>query len=141
MDAVVTEKAVELVETKAEEIGDKAGKVVDDELGKVEEKVNDLLKTFEGRLKEVEAVKKVENIVDKLDDNPAVKKVMDEVADSVIEQVDGRAFSCGCFGWNLSLRISRKKTQSSPTKPLASSPPLSESKLSSEQPPHEESSA
>lgn len=141
MDAVVSEKAVELVESKAEEIGDKVGKVVDDELGKVEEKVNHLIKTIEGRLKEVEAVKKVENIVDKLDDNPAVKKVMDEVSDSVIEQVDGRVVSCGCFGWDLSLRISRKKSRSSPTKPLQSSPPSSESKQLEQQLPREETSA
>lgn len=117
---------MEKVESKAEEIGDKVGEIVDKELTKLEEKVEDLLNTINKKVEESEVVKQVEAVIDKWDDNPMVK----EVSESVIEQVDGRVVSCFCFGWNLSLRINRKKSPSSQTKPLQSVPPSSERRLS-----------
>ena len=117
---------MEKVESKAEEIGDKVGEIADKELTKLEEKVEDLLNTINKKAEESEVVKQVEAVIDKWDDNPMVK----EVTESVIEQVDGRVVSCFCFGWNLSLRIDRKKSPSSQTKPLQSVPPSSERRLS-----------
>jgi hypothetical protein len=115
---VVSEKAVELVESKAEEIGDKVGSVADKELDKLEEKIKDFSNTIETHIKELEAVKKIEDIIDKIDDDPRVKAAIDTVTDAVGDQFDGREFSCGCFGWGLSLKISRKSRVKSPSTPL-----------------------
>lgn len=112
---VVSENAVELVESNVEDIGDKVGSMADKQLDKVEEKVADLLKTAEARIQEMEATKQIGALVDKLDDNPAIKKVLDTVGDSIVEQVDGRVFSCFCVGWGLSLKISRRHRQQSPS--------------------------
>ena len=132
MADVVSEKVIEIVEEKKEEIKERVKSEADKELDKVEEKVQDLLDTINGHLKEVEAAKDVAP--------PAVKKVIDLVEEGIIEEVDGRVFSCFCLGWNLALRISRKKTPSSPTKPLASAPPSTETR-SVELPPSVETSA
>lgn len=104
----------ELVEKKTEEIEKKAAettdKVLDDvqaNTQKVADKVEDVVE---------KAAKPLTDLVDKLDDNPHVKKVLDGVTESIVQQVDGREFSCFCFGLGLSLRISRKSRQSSPSK-------------------------
>lgn len=108
---------VQAVEEKSKEVekavGEKTDKVLDtvqDNTQKVADKVEDVVE---------KVAKPLTDIIDKLDDDPRVKKVLDEVTESVVQQVDGREFSCFCFGLKLSLRITRKTPQLSPSKPSA----------------------
>ena len=43
--------------------------------------------------------------------------VKNVVVKEVVEEVDGRLFSCSCFGWKLALQMSRIPKQTAPTKP------------------------
>lgn len=106
VEEVVSEKVVELVESKTEEIEKKVEETTDKVLYTVQENTQKVADKVE------EAVKP---IADLIDDNPAVKKVLDGTSESIVEKVDGREFSCFCFGWLLSLKISRKLPQSSPS--------------------------
>lgn len=128
---VVTEKAVELVESKIEEVETKVEETADKVLDTVQENTQKVADKFEETVEKI--AKPVTDLIDKLDDNPAVKKVLDTVTESIAEQVDGREFSCGCFGWMFALRITRKARQSAP-----STPAVLDSKLPELPPQHEE---
>ena len=127
---VVTEKAVELIESKTEEIEKKVEETADKVLDTVQENTQKVADKIEDVVEQ--AAKPLTDLIDKLDDNPAVKKVLDGIGESIVEQVDGREFSCFCFGWALALKISRKRPQSSPSTPsvidskLPELPPLPE---------------
>lgn len=90
------DKIKEVVETKTEEISVK----LDDVLDKVEEV-------------KIEEPKIIEKIVDKLDDIPVINEAMQ----NIVEVVDGRSFTCSCWGWLFVLRISRKSRNTPPSKP------------------------
>jgi vacuolar-type H+-ATPase subunit H len=99
----VTEKVVEQLEQKSEEVEKKVEETVDKVLDSVEEttqKVADEVVTS--------AVKPVADLIDKIDDDPRVKAVLDNITSGIVEQVDGRMFSCFCLGFDFSLRISRR---------------------------------
>jgi hypothetical protein len=128
---VVTEKAVELVEQKAEEVEKKVEETADKVLDTVQENTQVVADKVEDAIETV--TKPITDLIDKLDDNPAVKKVIDGISESIVEQVDGRVFSCSLFGWLFALRITRKTPQSSPTKSEET-----ENKPSSSPPQHEE---
>ena len=127
VNEVISEKAVELVEQKTEEIE----KTVEDTTDKVLDTVQENTQKVADKIEEI--AKPVTDLIDKLDDNPVVKKVLDTVTESVAEQLDGREFSCGCFGWLFALRITRKTRQSAPSTPAAL-----DSKLPELPPQHEE---
>lgn len=114
---VISEKAIELVEAKSEEIEKKVEDVTDKALDTVQENTQKVADKIEDAVEA--AAKPLTDLIDKLDDNPAVKKVLDGVSESIVEQVDGREFSCFCFGWGLSLKISRKRPETSPSTPSA----------------------
>lgn len=84
----------EVVKTKIEEVTVK----VDEALDKIEIKI--------------EEPKVVTDLIDKIDDVPVVK----EVIENIVEVVDGRVFTCSCWSWVLTLRITRKKKDSVPPK-------------------------
>jgi hypothetical protein len=111
---VVTEKAIELVEQKAEEVEKKVEETADKVLDTVQENTQAVADKIEDAVEK--ATKPVADLIDKLDDDPRVKAVIDNVTDAVAEQLDGREFSCGCFGWMFALRITRKNLQPSPSK-------------------------
>lgn len=111
-------KVVELVESKKEEVVEKVldqiegkkeeiGKKLDESEIVVEESVEKVAKKLEDT---------VSSIVDKLDDNPEVAKVIDSVEDVIASQLDGRDISCSCFGFLWSLRITRKSQKKTPSK-------------------------
>lgn len=99
----VVEKVVEQIESKKEEISKKLDEseiMVEESVEKVGKKLDDT----------------VRSVVDKLDDNPQVAKVIDKIEDVIVEQLDGRDISCSCFGFLWSLRITRKNPQNTPSK-------------------------
>lgn len=89
------DKIEEVVETKVEEVTVK----LDDVLDKVQEVT-------------IEEPKVIEKIVDKLDDVPVINEAMK----NMVEVIDGRAFTCSCWGWLFVLRISRKARNIPPSK-------------------------
>jgi len=119
MDKVVVEKVndiitVELVEQKVEEVEKKVEETADKVLDTVQENTQAVADKLEDTVEK--ATKPVTDLIDKLDDDPRVKAVVDGVTDAVADQLDGREFSCGCFGWMFALRIARKNPQPSPSK-------------------------
>lgn len=128
---VVSEKAVELVEQKAEEVEKKVEETADKVLDTVQENTQVVADKIEDAVEK--AAKPVVDLIDKLDDDPRVKAVIDNVTDAVVTQIDGREFSCGCFGWMFALRITRKNPQPSPSKSE-----VSDNKLPELPPQHEE---
>jgi hypothetical protein len=110
----VTEKAIELVEQKAEEVEKKVEETTDKVLDTIQENTQAVAEKVEDAVEK--AAKPLTDLIDKLDDDPRVKAVIDNVTEAVAEQLDGREFSCGCFGWMFALRIARKSRQPSPSK-------------------------
>jgi len=90
------DKVEKIVEAKTEEIAVK----LDDVLDKVEEV-------------KIEEPKIIATIIDKLDDIPVINEAMQ----NIVEVVDGRSFTCSCWGWLFVLRISRKSRNTPPSKP------------------------
>lgn len=105
---------VELVEQKVEEVEQKVEETADKVLDIVQEKTQAAATKVEDAVEKV--AKPVTDLIDKIDDDPRVKAVLDSVTGAVAEQIDGRVFSCGCFGWMFALRITRKTPQPSPSK-------------------------
>jgi hypothetical protein len=110
MEKVVTDKVVEVMKGKADEIskvaGEKVRDVTDKALDSAEETVE---KSAEAAAKELEKVAKpLTDFIDKIDDDPAVKQVLDSIGSAFVTEVDGRDFSCVCWGWNVSLKITRR---------------------------------
>jgi len=122
---------VELVEQKVEEVEKKVEETTDKVLDSIQENTQVVADKVEDAVEK--AAKPLTDIIDKLDDDPRVKAVIDNVTAAVAEQLDGREFSCGCFGWLFALRITRKSRQSSPSKSEAI-----DSKLPELPPLHEE---
>lgn len=125
----MAEIVVEIVESKKDEIIEKVveqidEKKVDEVVDKVEEKVEEVAEVVTEKIEEV--AKPLTDIIDKLDDNPQVAKVLDAIED----QLDGREVSCSCFGWLFALRISRKRKETPPSK--SEEIPKSESSESSQ---------
>lgn len=104
---------VELVEQKVEEVEKRVEETTDKVLDTVQENTQKVADKVEA------AAKPVTDLIDKLDDDPRMKAVLDGITESVAEQLDGREFSCGCFGWIFALRITRKTHQSSQSTPEA----------------------
>jgi hypothetical protein len=121
VEEIVTEKAVELVESKREEILEKVAEQLEEKKEEIEKKVDEVADkaedTVEKAAEEVgkkleEAAKPLTDLIDKLDDNPQIAAVLE----GIVTQVDGREISCSCFGWMFALRIHRKSTGSPPAK-------------------------
>jgi hypothetical protein len=109
----VTEKVVDAVEQKTEEVEKK----VDEALDAVQENTQKVADKIESAVEA--AAKPITDLIDKLDDDPKVKAVLDNITSGIVEQVDGREFSCFCFGFDWSLRIARRTPAPSPTTPAA----------------------
>jgi hypothetical protein len=60
----------------------------------------------------------VEKIEAVIDSNPQLKDAVDKLESKLVEAVDGRLFSCWCFGWWFSLKITRQD----PRKTLSTQP-------------------
>jgi hypothetical protein len=135
---VVSEKAIELVESKAEEVEKKVEETTDKVLDAVEENTQKVADKIEDAVEKV--AKPLTDLIDKIDDDPRVKAMIDGVTDAVGDQLDGREFSCGCFGWMFALRIARKSRESTPSKSevidhkLPELPPLHEEVKETPQP-------
>lgn len=121
VEEIVTEKAVELIESKKEEILEKVAEQLEEKKEEIEKKVDEVAdkaeETVEKAAEEVgkkleEVAKPLTDLIDKIDDNPQVAAVLE----GIVTQVDGREISCSCFGWMFALRIRRKSTGSPPTK-------------------------
>jgi hypothetical protein len=116
----MAEASVESV--KKDEILEAAVVQLEDKKDEIEKKVDEVADKAEDVIEKVaeEVGKKVEDavmsVIDKLDDNPQVAKVLDVVEDAVIKQLDGREVTCSCFGWLVALRITRKIRASPPSK-------------------------
>ena len=108
------DKVEAIVETKVEEVTVKLDEVLD----KVEEV-------------KIEKPEIIEKIIDKLDDIAIVK----DAIENVVEVVDGRKFSCFCWGWILTVQISQKKKDPVLPKPVEESPKKEEEKPSQQTPP------
>lgn len=113
MENIVSEKAIELVESKSEEIEKKVEETTDKVLDTVQENTQEVAEKIEDAVEK--ATKPIADLIDKIDDNPAVKEVIDNITESIVEQVDGRVFSCSCFGFLWSLQITRNKKDTPPS--------------------------
>jgi hypothetical protein len=118
MEKAVIEKVneivtVELVEQKLDEVEKKVDEVTDKVLDSVQDGAQGVADTVEDVVEKV--AKPLTDLLDKIDDDPRVKAVLDGITDSVAEQIDGRVVSCGCFGWLFALRITRNRPPSSPS--------------------------
>jgi hypothetical protein len=107
IEDVVTEKLAEVAPAAVEAVAKAAEAVADKIVSwsevKVEAKIEDLPKP-------------VAEVVAKLEANPEVKKAMD----NLVAEVDGRVITCwSCFGWDVSLRISRRIAKTSLDTPVA----------------------
>lgn len=114
MEEVITTKAIELVESKQEEIEQKVEETADKVLDNVQENTQEVADKIEDVVEKIS--KPVADLIDKIDDIPVVKEVLDNITGSLVEQVDGRVFSCSCFGFLWSLRITRNNPQPVPSK-------------------------
>jgi hypothetical protein len=132
---------VELIESKKEEVVEKVLEQVESKKEKIGEKVDDVVDSAETAIEKAgdEIGKKVEAILDNLDNNPQVAKALDVLDDVIGDQLDGREISCSCFGWLVALRIARKSQKSAPAKSEAilstELPVLAPSTQVEEQPP------
>lgn len=126
---VVNEKAIELVESKSEEIEKKVEETTDKVLDTVQENTQEVAEKIEDAIEKVS--KPIADLIDKIDDNPAVKEVLENITDSIVEQVDGRVFSCSCFGFLWSLQITRNKKNTPPSKSKDAESKSSESPVQS----------
>jgi len=92
---------------------DKVEAVVETKVEEVTVKVDEVLEKIENTEITIEQPKIVETVLDKLDDIPVIK----DAIENIVEVVDGRVFTCSCWSWVLTLRITRKTNQTSPPKP------------------------
>lgn len=122
---------VELVAAKVEEVETKVEETTDKVLDSVQENTQAVADKVEDSIEK--GAKPLTDLIDKVDDDPRVNAVLDGFTSAVAEQVDGRVFSCGCFGWLFALRITRKVPPTAP-----STPAVTESKLPESTPQHEE---
>jgi hypothetical protein len=101
--------AVEQVVPKVEEMGDKV-------LDEAQVVLEDTTKTVSDAIEQVidsnPVVQKVEAIIES---HPELKDAVDKVEAKLVEVVDGRSFTCGCFGWWLSLKITRQDPRKTPS--------------------------
>lgn len=133
------EKVQEVLSQNSEAIEKKVEEVMEQKAEEIDKKVDEAEVKIEAAAEKAadELEKKVDEIMDAAP--PEVQKVLDIVASNLVEVVDGRDFSCSCFGFLVSLRITRKDKKSSPSKseetlsielpPLPQSSPLKESEL------------
>lgn len=118
----MSEVVVEIIESKKDEVAEKVLEQLESKKDEIESKVDDVMDKTEEKIESAveDASKKIEDtvkdIIDKIDDNPQVAKVLDMVDDVIGDQLDGREISCSCFGFLWFLRISRKNKQSPPSK-------------------------
>jgi hypothetical protein len=110
------EKVQEIVSQNSEAIEKKVEEVMEQKAEEIDKKVDEAEVKLEAVAEKAadEIEKKVDEILDVAP--PEVKKVLDIVGSNLVEVVDGRDFSCFCFGFLVSLRITRKDKKSSPSK-------------------------
>ena len=126
MEEKVVEQVQEKVETVVEQVKEKVEDAVEQNLETIEVKVSETADKVLDKTEEVvektaekigEAVEeKVEEILKKVEDIPIVGKAVEAIAEGLVDQVDGRMFSCSCGSWQVSLRISRKDRSPPPSK-------------------------
>lgn len=114
----ISEKAVEIIESKKEEVIEKVGEQLEEKKEEIAEKVDEVADKAEEVVEKAAAdvSKKIEEaakpLTDLIDNNPHVAEVLDTIGD----QFDGREVSCSCFDWLFVLRISRKTKATPPSK-------------------------
>lgn len=86
--------------------------VIESKIEEVTVKVDEVLDKIENTEIKVEEPKFLTDLIDKIDDIPVVK----ETIENLVEVVDGRVFTCSCWSWVLTLRITRKNNQPVPPK-------------------------
>lgn len=127
MEEIVKDKVMDAVRGKAGEVskvaGEKVGEVTDKVLDSAEETVEKSAEAVADKIEK--AAKPLTDLIDKIDDDPAVKQVLDSIGNAFVTEVDGRDFSCFCFGWNVSLKITRRpQTKSSVLSSTLPAPPV-----------------
>jgi hypothetical protein len=121
---VIEQKIKETLNDKLDEIvvkvEEKASEVTDVVLDKTQDVVADATeKASDAVVSAIESNETVQKIEALIESNSQAKAVVDSIESAFVKEVDGRVFSCGCFGWLFSLRITR---QNKKTLPAISSP-------------------
>jgi len=101
----VTEKVVEQTAVALDQVQT----VVEDTTAKVSESITAAIESNS-------VVQKVDALIDS---NPEVKAAVDKLEAKLVEVVDGKSFTCWCFGWWWTLKINRRD----PRKPLSTPSP------------------
>lgn len=120
--------SVELVEQKVDEVEKKVEDATDKVLDTVQENTQKVADKVEEAVEK--ATKPIEDLIKK---DARIEAVYVGVTDSIAVQLDGREFSCGCFGWLFALRITRKPRKSVPATPLVTESKLPELPLPREE--------
>jgi hypothetical protein len=105
-------KLVEDAVPKVEELTDN---VLDEAQVAVEDATKAALDAITEAIDSNPVVEKIEAVIDS---NPQLKDAVDKLESKIVEAVDGRLFSCWCFGWWFSLKITRQD----PRKTLSTQP-------------------
>jgi len=128
MDSEVVEQKIEELKEKLNDkldevivnVEEKASEVTDAVLDKTQDVVADATeKASNAVVAAIESNSTVQKIEDLIESNSQAKAVVDSLESAFVKEVDGRVFSCGCFGWLFSLKITR---QNKKTLPATSSP-------------------
>jgi len=101
----VTEKVVEQTAVALDQVQT----LVEDTTAKVSDLITDAIESNS-------VVQKVDALIDS---NPEVKAAVDKLEAKLVEVVDGKGFTCWCFGWWWTLKINRHD----PRKPLSTPSP------------------
>ena len=123
---VIEQKIKETLNDKLDEIvvkvEEKTSEVTDAVLDKAQDAVTDATeKASNAVVAAIESNETVQKIEALIESNSQAKAVVESVEAAFVKEVDGRVFSCSCFGWLFSMKITH---QNKKTLPATSSPKI-----------------
>lgn len=123
----------ELIETKVEEVKEQIVAKIEEIVPKVEEKIAEVTgdavvkaqtavedttkKASDAVLAAVESNAVVQKVEALIESNPQAKAAVEKVGAALVKEVDGRMFTCWCFGWWWSLKITGQDPRKVPATP------------------------
>ena len=144
MDAVVVEqvqaKVEEVVEQQiAPKVEEKVVEVTTAALEQTQTVVEDTTKkASDAVVAAVESSVVVQKVEALIESNPQAKAVVEKLEAALVKEVDGRMFTCWCFGWWWSLKITGQDPRKVPSTPVQSTtvtPPLPSTQVPEWSPP------
>ena len=144
MDAVVVEQVQAKVEEAIEQqiapkVEEKGVEVTTAALEQTQTVVEDTTKkASDAVVAAVESSVVVQKVEALIESNPQAKAVVEKLEAALVKEVDGRMFTCWCFGWWWSLKITGQDPRKVPSTPVQSTtvtPPLPSTQVPEWSPP------